>query len=85
MISYFPGSLGNRNASNICLHPKLLPCTGQILTTCAVLQDASAPAQFERARSPACSGDEDQGEQTPLERPVRSVLVGLEDSIGPLH
>ena len=36
--------------------------TGQMLPTCAVLQDASAPAQFERARS----GDKDQGEETVL-------------------
>ena len=36
--------------------------TGQILPTCAVLQDASAPAQFERASS----GDKDQGEETVL-------------------
>ena len=27
------------------------PCTGQILSTCAVLQDASAPALFEHVRS----------------------------------
>ena len=46
-----------------------LACTGEILSTCAVLQDAFAPAQFERARS----GDKDQGEPTVLnlERGVR--------------
>ena len=41
--------------------PKMI-FTGQILPTCAVLQDASAPAQFERASS----GDKDQGEETDL-------------------
>ena len=47
----------------------LLPCTGQILSTCVVLRDAFAPAQFERARS----GDKDQAEPTVLnlERGVR--------------
>ena len=39
---------------------KLPPYTGQILLACAVLQDASAPVQFERVRS----GDKDQGEPT---------------------
>ena len=44
---------------------KSAPFTGQILSTCAVLQDAFAPAQFEWAHS----GDKDQGERTmPLER-----------------
>ena len=41
---------------------KFPPCTGQILPTCKILHDASAPAQFDRARS----GDKDQGEPTVL-------------------
>ena len=51
---------------------RLPPCTGRILTTCPVSQDASTPAQFERARS----GDRDQGEPTVLKWPFKSVLVG---------
>ena len=49
--------------NNFILHTeKLRPCTGQILLTCAVLQEASAPAQFECAHS----GNKDQGKQTVL-------------------
>ena len=51
---------------------KLPPSTGQILSTCVVFQDASAPAQFKRARS----GDKDEGESTVLKWPLESVLVG---------
>ena len=54
---------------------KLPPCTGQVLSTCAVLQDASAPAQFERAQS----GDKDQGEPTVLKWPLESMLGGQKD------
>ena len=54
------------------LRKKLPPSTEPILTTCAVLQDASAPAQFERA----LYGDKDQGEPTVLKWPLGGVLVG---------
>ena len=48
---------------NFILHTeKLPPCTGQILSTCAVLQEASAPDQFECAHS----GHKNQGKQTVL-------------------
>ena len=48
---------------NFVLHTeKLPPCTGQILSTCAVLQEASAPAQFECAHSE----HKNQGRQTVL-------------------
>lgn len=51
---------------------KLTPCTGQILPTCAVLQDVSAPAQCWRARF----GDKDQGESAVLNWPLESVFIG---------
>ena len=50
---------------------KLPPSTEPILTACPVLQDASSPAQFQRA----LSGDKDQGEPTVLKWPLESVLV----------
>lgn len=46
--------------------------TGRILSTCSVLQVASAAAQFEQARS----ADKDQGEATVLKWPLEGVLVG---------
>ena len=46
--------------------------TGQILSTCAVLQDTSAQAQFRRARS----GNEDQGAPAVLKSLLESVLFG---------
>ena len=46
--------------------------TEQILSTCAILQDASAPAQFERVRS----GDKNQEEPTVSKLPLESVLEG---------
>ena len=51
----------------------------EILSLCAVLQDAS-PAQFERA----CSGDKDEGEPTVLKWPLESVLVGQNHFIATL-
>ena len=55
------------------------PCTGQIPSTCAVLQDACAPMLRERARSVVRSGHDDQGEAIVLKRPLESVLVELKD------
>jgi len=55
------------------------PCTGQIPSTCAVLQDACAPMLLERARSVVRSGHDDQGEAIVLEWPLESVLVELKD------
>jgi len=40
-------SAGPVNKNFIHHTEKLPPCTGQRLSTCAVLQDASTPAQFE--------------------------------------
>ena len=51
------------------------PCTGQIPSTCAVLQDACAPMLLERVRS----GHDEQGEAIVLKRPLESVLVELKD------
>ena len=56
---------------------KLPPSTEPILATCAVLQDASAPAQYQRS----LSGDKDQGEPTVLKWPLESVLVGQKSFI----
>ena len=43
-----------------------------MLSTCAVLQDAYAPAQFEQVRS----GDKGQGEPTVLKWRLESVFIG---------
>ena len=59
------------------IRKKTTPSTEPKLTTCAVLQDASAPAQFQRARS----GDKDQGEPTVLKWPLESVLVGQKSNL----
>ena len=65
--------MSNIISNDLSTFEKKLPLSIEpILTTCAVLQDASAPAQFQLA----FSRNKDQGEPTILKWPLESKLVG---------
>ena len=57
---------------------KLPPYTGQILSTCEILHDASAPVQFNRARSE----DKNQEEPTVLSQPHFQGLSSSQPLVG---